>query len=291
VSVRGRQALEYLESQCSQALGDLAVGEGVASWLLHPDGKVAALVRVSRIAEDGFVVDVDGGFGEAVMARLARFKLRSRLELALLPWSCVALRGQGVASLRPEPTRVPPTGVAGPLALAIEWDGWTGVDLLGPPPLRVPEGIRWCGPDAWEACRVEAGVPHMGAELDERTIPAETGLVERTVSFTKGCYTGQELVARIDARGSRVARRLCAVVPASPTELQASVLLGARIWSADRSKEVGRITSSAWCPGAGGPAGLAFVHRSVEIGGRVTVAVEPVEASPVIAEVRSLPLV
>ena len=60
--------------------------------------------------------------------------------------------------------------------------------------------------------RVEAGIPVMGAELDERTIAAEADLLDRAVSFTKGCYTGQELVARLDARGNRVARHLRGLV-------------------------------------------------------------------------------
>ena len=72
-------------------------------------------------------------------------------------------------------------------------------------------GRSSCGDEAWEAVRIEAGVPVAGREMVEGTIAAEVGLVERTVSFTKGCFTGQELVARLDARGTKVARRLCGV--------------------------------------------------------------------------------
>ena len=64
------------------------------------------------------------------------------------------------------------------------------------------------GPGEVEVARILAGIPALGAELSERTIPAETGLVTMTVSFEKGCYTGQELVARIDSRGSNVARHI-----------------------------------------------------------------------------------
>jgi folate-binding protein YgfZ len=69
-------------------------------------------------------------------------------------------------------------------------------------------GAEEAGAGRLEADRIRAGIPTMGAELDERTIPAETGLVPMTVDFTKGCYTGQELVARIDSRGGNVPRRL-----------------------------------------------------------------------------------
>ena len=107
----------------------------------------------------------------------------------------------------------------GVLALPFEWNGWTGVDLLGPGRRRarpgraaLPAGVVRCGADAVEACRIVSGIPAMGTELTAKTIAAEAGLVERTVSFTKGCYTGQELVARIDARGSNVPRRLVGLV-------------------------------------------------------------------------------
>jgi folate-binding protein YgfZ len=140
----------------------------------------------------------------------------------------------------------------------------------------------------------------MGSELDERTIAAEAHLVERTVSFTKGCYTGQELVARLDARGSRVARRLCGLVPvagaggaAMPTGgADPGALVGASLLGPDGVKQVGRITSAAWCPGLGGPAALGYVHRSVEIGESVTLETDGgPDGSTRALEVRALPMI
>jgi tRNA-modifying protein YgfZ len=87
------------------------------------------------------------------------------------------------------------------------WPGVEGADLLGPDPAarRAPEPS---GPADLEALRIEAGVPVLGAELGPETIPAEAGawVIEASVSFTKGCFTGQELVARIDSRGGNVPR-------------------------------------------------------------------------------------
>jgi folate-binding protein YgfZ len=109
---------------------------------------------------------------------------------------------------------------------------------------------------AYEVVRIEAGIPAMGAELTDRTIPAETGIVELTVSFTKGCFTGQELVARIDSRGGHVPRRLRAVVlPETTPPAGASVLAG--------DKPVGTLTSVAPAP-AGGSVALAYISRDVE---------------------------
>ncbi len=128
----------------------------------------------------------------------------------------------------------------------------------------------------------------MGRELDGGTIAAEAGLVERTVSFTKGCYTGQELVARLDARGNRVARRLCGIV-LDPPATEAGGLVGADLTVADGDgKVVGTVTSAAWCPGVGAVAGLAYVHRSVDVG--ATVDIGSTAGEPVTGRVVTLPM-
>jgi folate-binding protein YgfZ len=98
-------------------------------------------------------------------------------------------------------------------------------------------------------------VPVNGREIVEGTIAAEVGLVERTVSFTKGCFTGQELVARLDARGSKVARHCAGVVIEGSRRTPGPTLVGASVLTADDSHEVGRLSSVAWSPGrvSGGP--------------------------------------
>jgi folate-binding protein YgfZ len=285
LTVTGPDATAYLQGQCSQDLDGLAVGSAVDALVLEPDGKLTALVRVTRTADDAFVVDVDGGFGDAVAARLARFKLRSKLAIESLDWPAVALRG-------PRAADVPPVAGGEPLVLPFAWNGVAGLDLLGPGTEAVVadlDELRWCGDEAWEAVRIEAGIPTMGRELDGRTIAAEAGLVERTVSFTKGCYTGQELVARLDARGNRVARRLCGIVlPAdgTPPATEPGGLVGADLTVAGGDgKVVGAVTSAAWCPGIGAVAGLAYVHRSVDHGTEVAVG-DP----SVVGRVAPLPL-
>jgi len=135
-------------------------------------------------------------------------------------------------------------------------------------------------PAAFEVARIEAGVPAMGRELTERTIPQEAGsLVEHTVSFTKGCYTGQELVARLEARGAKVARRLRGVVldPAGQCPEDAILVSGER--------ELGRLTSIAWSPGFAAPVALAYVRRDV-----VLPAVARAMPGGANAKIRELPL-
>ena len=285
LEVRGPDAASYLQGQCTQDVSDLEIGAHAESLLLSPQGKIDGYVRVTRTATDVFVLDTEGGWGPAVRARLERFKLRVKAEITDLEWSCVSLRG-------PEsPTRDDaPPGAA--LVLDFEWGETRGVDLLGPA-LSVPATVHDCVPAAWDARRVELGIPAMGTELDERTIPVEAGLLERCVSLTKGCYTGQELVARLDARGNRVARHLRGVVmggdgPSSQRPLdESSVPAGSEMVDTSGAKVVGSITSGAWSP-ALGPVALGYVHRTVVPPADVTVRVSGEPART--AVVRELPL-
>ena len=130
LAVRGPDAEAYLQGQLSQDVAPLAVGASADSLLLEPDGKLSALLRVTRTDGQGFVLDVDKGYGEAVAARLRRFLLRSKVELEPLAWRDLSLRGAGVGEAAAGLLTV--LAERGVLALPFEWNGWTGVDLLGP---------------------------------------------------------------------------------------------------------------------------------------------------------------
>jgi folate-binding protein YgfZ len=244
VQVAGPEAEAYLQGQLSQDVAAIATGSSAWSFLLQPQGKVDALVRVVRHAPDRFTLDVDAGFGDAVLARLHRFRLRTKADIEALDWRCLAVRG-------------PRAHAAASDGLATDWPGWPGVDRIGSAP-AVPAGVPLCGSDAYELVRIEAGIPVMGHELTERTIPAEAGpaVIERAVSFTKGCFTGQELVARIDSRGGRVPRLLRGVVTAAgpPPPRGASVEVD--------GAAVGALTSVAASP-EGGAVALAYVKRDI----------------------------
>jgi folate-binding protein YgfZ len=263
LEVSGPDAGDYLDGQCSQDLSGLAAGDADWSLVLEPDGKLCALVAVGRIEDTRYVVATEAGFGDALAARLTRFKLRTKAEIRPLGWQAVGVRGEGA---------VTPAGTTGTVAVPVSTGGWRGFDLLGEDPApSVPSGAVWCDEAAWEACRIESGVPVMGRELDERTIAPEADLVPWTVSLTKGCYTGQELVARLDARGNRVARRLCTVVFDPAADVEPSRLGGAGL-VAD-GKDAGTVTSAAWCPAVGGIGALAMVRRAVSVGSTVEVQV------------------
>ncbi len=255
VGVTGPDATSYLQGQCSQDVAGLEVGGTADALLLSPQGKVEVFLRVTRV-DDGFILDTDEGFGPEIIARLLRFRLRVKVDIDPLDWVCAAVRGPGTAGAvvgRPD------------LVLPVEWPGLAGADLLGPAPSGglsqwVGDVVR-CDQSVWEAARIEAGVPVNGREVVEGSIAAELGLVDRTVSFTKGCFTGQELVARLDSRGSNVARRLCGLVV--PGREDAVVPVGATVTTADGDHVVGSVSSAAWSPGRRAVVALATLHRRV----------------------------
>ena len=281
LAVSGPDAVEYLQGQCSQDVAALSEGETADALLLSPQGKVDACIRVTRTGPDAFLIDTDAGFGDVARSRLERFRLRVKVEVEPLSWTCLAVRGPASGS-------VPPASDPEVLRLPVTRPGLSGFDLIGPAP-SFPEAVRRCGSEAWEAARIEAGVPVMGREVTENTIPAEAGLVERSVSFTKGCFTGQELVARLDSRGTKVARRLCGIVLEGPEQVPP---VGATVHTTDGEHEVGRLTSVAWSPGSGSTVALATLQRRVTPPSPVSVRWDEDGRSVEIgAEAKPLPLV
>jgi len=258
VRVSGPDAITYLQGQLSHDVADLAPGEVGWTFVLQPTGKVDAWARLVRTADDEVVLDVDGGFGEALIARLRRFLLRTKADVDPVDWRVVALRGPGAeAAARSSETT--------DLRVPAEWPGVEGFDLVGPA-VEPPAGVPVASLEAYESLRIRSGIPAMGAELTGGTIPAEVGqrIIDASVNFTKGCFTGQELVARIDSRGGNVPRHLRGLVlPGAPPPVGAPVEVD--------GAEVGAVTSAAPAPG-GGSVALAFVKRAVEPPTEATVA-------------------
>lgn len=245
ITVSGPDAGAYLQGQLSQDVARLAVGDAALTFVLAPQGKVEGWGRVHRAEADRFVIDADPGAGESWTTRLRRFLLRTNAEVELAEQvTTTSVRGSE-------------TGPAPEGALEAHWPGTEGWDLIGDPAeARAPEGATEIGAEAFTALRIRAGVPRWGTEIDADTIPATLGqwLIDASVSFTKGCYTGQELVARIDSRGSNVPRRLAgAVVEGDPIPVGSEVRVG---------EASSLVTSSA--SGGERSVALLFLPRSVE---------------------------
>jgi folate-binding protein YgfZ len=264
VVVGGPDTFSFLQSLVSQDVEGLTDGAVVPSLLLTPKGKVDSCFRVVRVG-DGAWLDVEAGFGEALRAALERFKLRVKVEITVpdVLWGMLALRGETAVHAAPAP---PETTAVLPVA----WPAAAGIDVIGPRDVLgdLPAANDGLDADAYERMRIEAGVPRLGRDLDDGVIPQEAGLERDAVSFTKGCYLGQELVARIDSRGhvNRLLRQL------RPDDGTTALAPGAEI-TVDGAT-VGTVTSAV--------AGLAlgFVRREVDPPSRGTVTGTPVTIDP-----------
>lgn len=269
VSVTGADAASYLQGQVSQDVSRLAVGQAAATFVLAPQGKVDGWGRVHRTGDEAFEIDVDAGAGTAWQARLSRFLLRTKAEITVAgSVPTLAVRGATV------PGGVP---ALGPDVVGSDLIGIDGLDQAS----ELPDGAREVDAESLEVQRIRAGVPAWGSELDADTIPATVGqwAIDASVSFTKGCYTGQELVARIDSRGGNVPRHLVGVVvdgpPPSPGD---AITVG--------GAAAGSVTSSAIDRELGASVALAFVPRSVTI----PVAGTSAEVAGVEARLIALPI-
>src|ERR1700722_10775963 len=127
--ISGPDAVTFLQGQCSQDVAALGVGISADALLLTPQGKLDALIRVTRTADDAMVLDVDGGWGPVVVARLERFKIRVKAVIETLDWSCVAVRG-------PESSAVVGASPPDPdgLVVLFGWGPVSGVDIFGAAP-------------------------------------------------------------------------------------------------------------------------------------------------------------
>lgn len=241
MTVSGPDAATYLQGQLSQDVAGLAVGASAWSFLLEPTGKLGFVVRVRRRAADEFVLDVEAGRGEAVEARLRRFLIRTKATLT-----------GGSITVDVSPHAPSDGGLV----------GWWGE---GAHAVSEPDTVAASTDDDAEALRVAAGWPGAG-ELAEGVIPAETGLVELAANFKKGCYTGQELVARVDSRGNHAPHHLERVQLSAPAAVGTPLLVD--------GAEAGTLTSVS------GLQALAYLRRSVEAPADAVVDGHPAQVVP-----------
>ncbi len=295
VWVEGPDTVTFLDGLLSQAIDRLAPGEVASSLLLAPQGKLRAPLIVLAGAEQvGLLTHL--GCGAAVVEDLTRFKIRVKATLTADPRPVVDVWGPGSAEVlgemglnlptagRWERTTFPDTeGPDGP-GVVVASTSFPGTGLpryivAGLDVGRFGDVVR-AGRLAADAVRIEAGAPLMDVDIDGKTIPAEADLVTDAVAFDKGCYLGQELVARIDSRG-RVNRHLRGLT------ITENVLppIGALVTGHDR--DLGRITSVAESLGLRAPVALALLRREAEPGDHVEIAWD---GGSTTAVVRQLPM-
>jgi folate-binding protein YgfZ len=264
VVVRGTDATSFLQSIVSQDLAPVAVGETVASLLLHPQGKLDVAFRATRRASgddgDEWWLDTEPHVAERLAAGLSRFRIRVKVDI--VDRSPATAMASVVGAERTAPSDLVVTGTA--------WGERPGTDLVGPADVVAAwiagSGLRVGSPAELEVLRIEAGIPRHGIDVDDSTIPQEAFLERDAVSFTKGCFIGQELVCRIDSRGhvNRFLRRLAIAGEIVPPH-------GADVLHDRRA--VGTVTSAVAVPGEGRVVALAMIRREVDPPAEVTVTV------------------
>jgi tRNA-modifying protein YgfZ len=285
LALSGAEMVEFLDSLLSQDIAAIAVGSGADAVLLTHKGRMLAEVRVLR-TEDELLLDTERIALQALFDALTRFRIGFGAELhkRTLENALFSLIGPRVDSLLQGP---PPneefshvvSEVAGRSVRLIRTR--FGIDLLcaTDDAGHVRGALEAAGavaisPATLDCLRIEAGVPRFGVEIDETTMPQEAGLHERAVSYSKGCYVGQETVARLYWKGkpNRVLRGL---------KLSDAVGSGAVLWQNQR--DVGALASTAASPRLG-LIGLALLRREAEPGDILSV-----EGTAIAATVVELP--
>ena len=277
--VTGLEAAEYLQGQLTNDIEALEPGEGCYAALLDRKGHMQADMRVLVVSEEKVWVDTEPEGLAAARRHLQMYKIGrdadvvdASAERAIV--SLIGPRSAELAGSSPLPEycheEITVDGIKCPAVGTV-----LGIDLIPPAADRerllaalVEAGAPTVDPAAAEIVRIESGVPRFGSEMDTATMPAEAGIVAAAVNFEKGCYIGQETVARLHYKGkpNRHLRSLQLSAPAGPGT---TLLLG--------EKEVGKLGSSCVSP-AHGPIGLAIVRREAEPGAELLVGEDGVTA-------------
>jgi folate-binding protein YgfZ len=233
VRVQGPDAVEYLNRMLSN---DVPETGSVDALLLTPKARVIAPLLVWRRGDDDVLLLTEPELGEAVRSQLVRMRFAARCEIEAEEHTSSILFGDGEG--------IPNRDYGRPAVELLDADVRPTID-----------------DEELERLRIEAATPRFGRELDDRVLPAEAGLDERAVSFTKGCYPGQEPIARQRYRG-KVNRRLRVLeVEGAPPAAETPVVHG--------EKDVGRITSAVR------GLALAYVRAEVPDDAELTVAGVP----------------
>jgi folate-binding protein YgfZ len=278
IVVSGGDRRSYLQGLLTNDIAALAAGQGCYAAYLTPQGRMIADLYVYELG-DVILLALEGGTKDTVLTNLDQFVFTEDVQLRDVTdvFAEIAVVGpQAAATLS-----TVLTGISAETLAALQDHGnlravWNGesvivthIDDAGERGYDVfidraksaaffsaldAAGVAALDPPTAEAIRVEGGVPLFHRDMNEETIPLEAGIESRAISFTKGCYVGQEVVIRVLHRGhGRVVRKLVGLA------LSATGPAGAIVRAGDR--EVGRVTSSAFSPALQKTIALAYVHR------------------------------
>jgi tRNA-modifying protein YgfZ len=269
----GAEAADYLQGQVTNDVEGLAPGSGCYAALLNHKGKMLTDMRVLRTA-DFIWIDTEPEGLPALVRNASMFSIGRdvRHEDVTAEYAILSLIGpEARAQLDSPPPEEEHSCTEGEHGLYVATD--LGVDVICPQTdsaaVREALGVEEVSEEAAECLRIESGRPRFSIDVSTDTIPQEAGLNERAVSFTKGCYVGQETVARLHYKG-KPNRHLRGLRLAGPVGHGDEIRLGDRV--------VGEVGSAAESP-ALGPIALAVVRREAEPGAQVHIGPSSIEAT------------
>lgn len=273
IELWGPDSRAFLHNLCTNEIRRLELQRGCEAFLCDAQGRIVGHIFVYARPE-ALVVESVAGQAETLLAHMDRYLIREQVELIdrTTTWAQLMLAGpQAGTLLQSMGVEQPDTAMGSHGATKIAGhDVWIRrIADVSPDALAIvcsqentqavwrcltDAGARPAGATVAEMARIEAGLPEFGVDIPPKTLPQEVARDEQTISFVKGCYIGQETVARIDALGHvnkllRGVQFAGSTVPAAGT-----VLLG-------DDKEVGRVTSAAQSPRLDAPLALAYVRR------------------------------
>ncbi|HVY71101.1 MAG TPA: glycine cleavage T C-terminal barrel domain-containing protein [Verrucomicrobiae bacterium] len=303
----GGDRIKFLHGQVTNNVNSLQVGDGCYAALVNSKGKIQSDLNIYRLADE-LLLDFEPGLTAAVIARLEKYVIADDVQLVDVASLYGLLSVQGPKA--PEVVTALGLGVnlpAKPLQFSTITDTMIGTvyltrnERIGLPgfDLFVPTaalgavadkliaaakaiGGRAIGWEAFEIARIEAGRPRFGADMDESNLAPETGIESRAISYSKGCYIGQEVIARVRTYG-QVAKALRGLRFAG--ELAVMPKTGDRLFAGD--KEVGYLTSVTKSPALDAVIALGYVRREAsEIGAEVAIQGDGAKA---VARIVALP--
>lgn len=258
VRVFGSDARSFLQGQLTQDIAGIEAGSHRFALLLSPKGRVEALVGVwGGNSDSEMLLDVEYGYGQLVVDRLNRFRMRVHVEVELLNWQMLSLYGPQALDRS--------QAITAQLRAMRNWSSFAGFDLIGPE-VTVPEDLEFISTEVVEAIRVRDAWPSMHFEIastEPPPLPGELGdkVWNLSVSVDKGCYTGQEVVARTHSRSASPPRSLVRVDVSGTGESGATPAVGSEIAVGNST---GVVTSVSRNLDSEGSSVLAFARRGHE---------------------------
>jgi folate-binding protein YgfZ len=272
----GAEAAEFLQGQLTNDVEALEPGSGCYAALLTHKGKMQADMRVLR-GDDWLLIDSEPETLPAIARMVTTYSIGRdvRSEDRTAEDAILSLVGPAARErLDVQPPAEEHSWVTGEHGMYVATDA--GVDVICPAAdaegVRAALGVEAVSEEAAEVIRVESGRPRYGLDMDLDTIPEEAGLNDRAVSFTKGCYVGQETVARLHYKG-KPNRHLRGLRLSAPADAGGEIRLG--------DKVVGHLGSAVESP-AHGPIALALVRREANPGDSVAIGTDGVTATVVV---------